>query len=203
MIWYGMCLSSVIGSAAARSMASMVSCNSETTLTLGLASRSTDTDVITLPRTSLSHLQSYLSLARFILNFYVSCGCWLTCRRSLNTSISLGTIRTSGMSVSSGVGLAHLAIRGIRFAVPLHMLQPYALICRCMAPFTPCVQLLFVLDQRVIVSSAALLTSLILVSREIPLQARLLPVVLSTATLSMALVQVQSGGLAILRWFLA
>jgi len=51
------------------------------TLTLGLASRSTDTDVITLPRTSLLHLQSYLSLARFILNFYVSCGCWLTCRQ--------------------------------------------------------------------------------------------------------------------------
>jgi len=51
-------------------------------LTLGLASRSTDTDVIKLPKTSLLHLQSYLSLAKSILNFYVSCGCWLTCRRS-------------------------------------------------------------------------------------------------------------------------
>jgi len=56
------------------------------------------------------------------------------------------------------------------------------------------VPLLFALDQRLIVSSAALLTSLILVSRETLLQARLLPVVLSAATLSMALVQVQSGG---------
>jgi len=54
--------------------------------------------------------------------------------------------------------------------------------------------LLFALDQRLIVSSAALLTSLILVSRETLLQARLLPVVLSTATISMALVQLQSGG---------
>jgi len=55
-------------------LASMVSCNSVTTLTRRLASRSRETDVIMLPRTSLSHLQSYLSLARFILNFYVSCG---------------------------------------------------------------------------------------------------------------------------------
>ena len=54
--------------------------------------------------------------------------------------------------------------------------------------------LLFALDQRLIVSSAALLTSLILVSRETLLQARLLPVALSAATFSMALVQVQSGG---------
>ena len=54
--------------------------------------------------------------------------------------------------------------------------------------------LLFALDQRLIVSSAALLTSLILVSRETLVQARLLPVVLSAATLSMALVHVQSGG---------
>ena len=73
MIWYGMCLSSVIGSAAARSVASMVSCYSVTTLTLGLAARSEDTDVITLSRTSLSHLRAYLSLAQFTLNFYVSC----------------------------------------------------------------------------------------------------------------------------------
>jgi len=51
----------------------------------------------------------------------------------------------------------------------------------------PWVPLLFALDQRLIVSSAALLTSLILVSRETLLQARLLSVVLSAATLSMAL----------------
>ena len=63
--------------------------------------------------------------------------------------------------------------------------------------------LLFALDQRLIVSSAALLTSLILVSRETLLQARLLSVALSAATLSMALAQVWSGGVAILRLFLA
>jgi len=56
MIWYGMCLLSVMGSAAARRMASMVSCNSETTLMLRLASRLIDTDVIMLSRTLLSHL---------------------------------------------------------------------------------------------------------------------------------------------------
>jgi len=72
-----------------------------------------------------------------------------------------------------------------------------------MAPLTSRVQLLFALDQQLIVSSAALLTSLILVSKETLLQARLLSVALSAATLSMALVQVQSGGVAILRWFLA
>jgi len=87
-------------------------------------------------RTSLSHLQSFLSLAKFILNFYVSCACWLTCRRS-STSISLGTKRTSGMSVSSGVGLAHSATIGMRLALPVHTVQPYALICRYMAPLTP------------------------------------------------------------------
>jgi len=125
-IWCGMCLTSVIGSASARRMVSMVSCNSVTTLTLGLASRTIDTDVIILPRMSLSHLQSYLSLASFILNFYVSCGCWLTCRLS-STSISLVTKRTSGMSVSSGVG-SHSAILviviGMRLALLLHTLQP-------------------------------------------------------------------------------
>ena len=61
-------------SAAACSIASMVSCNSVTTLTLGLAARSEDTDAVTLSRTSLSHLRSYLSLARFTMNVYVSCG---------------------------------------------------------------------------------------------------------------------------------
>jgi len=72
-----------------------------------------------------------------------------------------------------------------------------------MAPLTPLLPLLFTLDQRMIVSSAALLTFLILVSRETLPQAGLLQVALSAATLSMALVQVQSGGVAILRWFLA
>jgi len=59
------------------------------------------------------------------------------------------------------------------------------------------------LDQRLIVSSAALLTPLILVSRETLLQACLLPMSLSAATISMAFVQVRSGGLAITRLFLA
>jgi len=111
-----------------------------------------------------SHLQSYLSLARFTLNFCVFCGCWLTCTRS-STSISLGTKRMSGMNVSSGVGLAHSATIGMRLALTLHTLQPYALICCYMAPLTPCVLLLFALWQQLIVSSAALLTSLILVSK--------------------------------------
>jgi len=201
-ICYGMCVSQVTGSAAARSMASMVSCNSVTTSTLGLAAILANSDVIMLPRTSLSHLQSYLLPARFILNFYVSCGCWLTCIQS-STSISLGTKRTSGISDSGGVWLAHSAIIGMRLALPLHTLQPYALICQYMAPLTPRVPLLFALDQQLIVSSAAPLTFLILVNRETLLQARLLSVALSAAILSLALVQVQSGGVAILRWFLA
>ena len=95
------------------------------------------------------------------------------------------------------------AIIGMRLALPLHTLQPYALICRYMALLSPLVPLLFALDQQLIVSSAAPLTSLILVSREALLQARLLSVALSTVILSLALVQVQSGGVAILRWFLA
>ena len=57
-------------------------------------------------------------VGRFILNFYVSCGCWLTCRLS-STSISLGTKRTLGISVSSGVGLVHSAMIGMRLALPL------------------------------------------------------------------------------------
>jgi len=56
------------------------------------------------------------------------------------------------------------------------------------------VPLLFALDRLLIVSSAALLTSLILVSRETLLQARLLPLVLCAATLSIPFVQVQLGG---------
>ena len=43
----------------------------------------------------------------------------------------------------------------------------------------------------------------ILVSRETLLQARLLPMALSAAILLIAFVQVRSGGVAILRWFLA
>jgi len=64
-----------------------------------------------------------------------------------------------------------------------------------MAPLTPRTPLLFAaLDQQLIVSSAAPWTSLILVSRETLLQARLLSVALSAVILSLALVQVQSGG---------
>jgi len=47
------------------------------------------------------------------------------------------------------------------------------------------------------------LTSLILVNRETLLQARLLSVTLYAVIFSLASVQVQSGGVAILRWFLA
>ena len=54
--------------------------------------------------------------------------------------------------------------------------------------------LLFALDKQLIVSSAAPLTSLILVNREILLQACLLSVTLSAVILSLALVQVHSGG---------
>ena len=63
--------------------------------------------------------------------------------------------------------------------------------------------LLFALDQQLIVSSAAPLTSLILVNRETLLQARLLSVTVYAVIFSLASVQVQSGGVAILRWFLA
>jgi len=41
------------------------------------------------------------------------------------------------VGVASGVELAHSAIIGMRLALPLHTLQPYALICRYMAPPTP------------------------------------------------------------------
>jgi len=60
------------------------------------------------------------------------------------------------------------------------------------------VPLLFAPGRRLIISSAALLTSLIFVSRETLVQVRLLPAVLSVPTLSMALVQVQTGGVALL-----
>jgi len=56
------------------------------------------------------------------------------------------------------------------------------------------VPLLFALDQQLIVSSAAPLTSLILVNRETLLQARLLSVTLYAVIFSLASVQVQSGG---------
>jgi len=87
--------------------------------------------------------------------------------------------------------------------VPLHTLQPYALICWYMTPLTPRMSLLFALNQNLILSSAAPLTSLILVSRETFLQARILSVALSAVILSLTLVQVQSEGGVILRWFLA
>ena len=69
--------------------------------------------------------------------------------------------------------LAHSAIIGIPLALPLHTFQPYSLICRFMAPRTPWVPLLFAPGRRLIVSFAALLTSLILVNRETLVQARL------------------------------
>jgi hypothetical protein len=56
------------------------------------------------------------------------------------------------------------------------------------------VPLLCALDQQLIVSSAAPLTSLILVNRETLLQARLLSVTLYAVIFSLASVQVQSGG---------
>jgi len=126
----------------------------------------------------------------------------MTCRRS-STSVSLGTKRTSGMSNLSGVELAHSVIIGMQLDLQLHTLQPYALICLYMALLTPRVLFLFTLDQQLILSSAAPLTSLILVSRETLLQARLLSVALSAVILSLTLVQIQSGGVGILRWFLA
>jgi len=91
----------------------------------------------------------------------------------------------------------------MQLALPLHTLQPYALICQYMAPLTPRVPLLFALVRRLIVSSAALLASLILVNSKTLVQARLLPVILSVTTLSMALVQVQSRRVAILHCPLA
>jgi len=92
------------------------------------------------------------------------------------------------MSDLSGVKLAHSAIIGMRLDLPLHTLQAYALICLYMAPLTPRVQILFALDQQLILSSAAPLTSLILVSRETLLQACLLSVALSSVILSLTLV---------------
>jgi len=44
---------------------------------------------------------------------------------------------TSEVSVSSGVVLAHSAIIGMRLALLLHTLQPYALICRYMITAHP------------------------------------------------------------------
>jgi len=92
------------------------------------------------------------------------------------------------MSDLSGVKLAHSAIIGMRLDLPLHTLQAYALICLHMAQLTPRVQILFALDQQLILSSAAPLTSLILVSRETLLQACLLSVALSSVILSLTLV---------------
>jgi len=68
-----------------------------------------------------------------------------------------------------------------------------------MALLTPWVALLFALGRLLIVSFAALLTTLILVNRETLVQAHVLPAILSVVSLSMALVQAQSGGVAILR----
>jgi len=74
LVWDVSLICNRIGSSMQLARASMVSCKLVTTLTLGLAGRSEDTDVIMLSRTSLSQLRSHLSLARFTLNSYVSCG---------------------------------------------------------------------------------------------------------------------------------
>ena len=90
-------------------------------------------------------------------------------------------------------------------ALPLHTLAPTH--CRYMVPLNPRVPLLFTLGRRLIISSAALSTSFILVSTEILVQSRLLRAVLSVAKLFMALVPVQTWGVGILRclleWLLA
>jgi len=73
---------------------------------------------------------------------------------------------TSGLSASNGFELAHSAVTGMRLALPLHMLLPYALICWYMAPLTPRAPLLFAPGRQQILSSAALSTSLTLVKGE-------------------------------------
>jgi len=118
--WGYQFLSSVIGLAAARSMAPMASYNSLITLTLWLAAKWANSDVITLPRASLYYLQSYLSPARFILTSYVSCGMADMQMVTYFAMISLGMNMTSGVGASSGFELAHSAILGIRLALLLH-----------------------------------------------------------------------------------
>jgi len=115
----------------------MASCSSVTTLMPGLAARLENLNVtqVTLPRTSILYLRSYLSLAIFILHSCVSCRWWLTCNR-LGMSISFGMKRTSGVITLSGVELAYSAIIGMRLALPLHALLLYALTCWYMAPLT-------------------------------------------------------------------
>jgi len=84
--------------------------------------RSANSDEI--PTTPLLFLQSYLSLARFILTCTHSDG-----RHAYNTSTSLGKRRTSWVSVLNKVGLAHLVIKGMRLALPLHALLLYKFTC--------------------------------------------------------------------------
>jgi len=66
-----------------------------------------NTDMIKSPRESLLSL-IILSLIKFMLtgNSYLYCGYWLIYRQ-LSKLTSMGTKTTSGVSVSSGVGLAH------------------------------------------------------------------------------------------------
>ena len=117
-------------------MASMVNCNSVTTLTLGLASRTTDTNVIMLPK-NIAFTPAILSVAGKIHPEFLRLIWVLADMQTVKYFNLVGdTKRTSGMSVSSGVGLAHSAKIGMRLALPLHTLQPYALICQYMAPLT-------------------------------------------------------------------
>jgi len=54
-----------------------------------------------------SYLQFNLSLSRFVLNYYVACGWWLTCRRLIwSISISWEMRMILEVSVPSGVELA-------------------------------------------------------------------------------------------------
>ena len=56
--------------------------------------------------------------------------------QTIKHSISLGMKMISGVSISGGVVLARAAIIEMRLALPLQTLQPYVLICRCMAPLS-------------------------------------------------------------------
>jgi len=177
-----------------------------------------------LPRTSLSHLQSYLLLARFILFFYVSCGCWRTCRRS-STSISLGGERKVYYKTTTNKGKKMIMIVGdeddignehfkwsrastfsySRNAIGLAVAYASAIRTHLSVHGTahPMSAASFRPRSAADCLIRSAVTSLFLVGRETLLQARLLSVALSAATFPMALVRVQSGGVAILRWFLA
>ena len=123
--------------------------------------------------------------ARFILDAYVSCGCWL---RLLWVLADMQTVKYFNL-VGDEEDIRNERLKWSQastfrynrnaIGLALYMLQ-HSFVCTVMMTLlTPWVPLLFTLDQHLIVSSAALLTSLILASRETLLQVRLLPVVLS------------------------